>query len=85
MAEVPNEQVFMKIVKVKTDHGYKSTLMRVEKKKEGVAEADTKEGVVGTREKEEEMVVEGVQKGETQGTNKENKSAKHEDEEKKEN
>ena len=79
-AVVSNEQVFMKIVKVKTDHGYKSTLMKVEKKEEGVAEADTEEGVVGTREKEEERVVEGLQKGETQGTNMENKSAKHEDE-----
>ena len=54
--------------------------MKVEKKEEGLAEADTEEGVVGTREKEEERVVEGVKKGETQGTNMENKSAKHEDE-----
>ena len=107
-AEVPNKHVMMKIFDVKTDNGYKKTLLRVElgknkgveqkegaqgianrivklleKKEAWVAEADTEEGMVGTREKEEESVVEGVPRGETQGTNKENKSAKHEDEEKK--
>ena len=57
----------------------------LEKKEVGVAEADTEEGVMETREKEEERVVEGLQKGETQKTTEENKSAKHEDEEKKKN